>query len=91
MQATSSRAAGPGLAAGAVWNAGNTCCIAAVTNPQVGLAVAMPVMQAGLFVAGLWGICLYREIRGARALAAYWCSGAVLVLGVALLAAAKRG
>lgn len=44
-QATSSRAAGPGMAAGFCWNAGNCCCILAVTDPRVGLAVAMPIMQ----------------------------------------------
>ena len=47
LQATSSRAAGPGMAAGVVWQLGNACCIAAVTNPHVGLAVAMPIMQVG--------------------------------------------
>ncbi|KAL4458531.1 hypothetical protein ABPG75_013396 [Micractinium tetrahymenae] len=88
-QATSSRAAAPGMAAGATWNVGNCLQILAVTNPRVGLAVAMPIMQCGLFVAGLWGIFLFREVRGARMLALYWASGLTLVIGAALLAAAK--
>jgi glucose uptake protein GlcU len=133
LQATSSRAAGPGMAAGVVWQLGNACCIAAVTNPHVGLAVAMPIMQVGrrvfnllddclfaaqhlagvpapgsrlyfssldappcplqcgLFVAGVWGIALFREITGWRALATYWVSGVLLVAGAGLLAAAKGG
>ncbi|KAL4859306.1 hypothetical protein ACK3TF_001045 [Chlorella vulgaris] len=91
IEATSSRAAGPGILAGAIWNLGNMCCIAAVTHSDLGMTVAMPIMQSGLFVAGMWGICLFKEIRGAWALAAYWASGAVLVFGVGLLAAAKQG
>ena len=90
-QATSSRAAGPGMAAGILWNAGNCCCILAVTDPHVGLAVAMPIMQCGLFVAGAWGIVLYREVRGPRPLALYWLGGTALVGGAALLAGAKGG
>lgn len=67
------------------------CCILAVTDPHVGLAVAMPSMQAGLLVAGCWGIALHREIRGRRALALWGVSGAALVAGTALLADAKGG
>ncbi|KAL4426522.1 hypothetical protein ABPG77_008380 [Micractinium sp. CCAP 211/92] len=92
--ATSSRAAVPGMAAGAAWMTGNVLSILAVTNPGVGLAVAMPIMQArecGLFVAGLWGIFLFHEVRGRRMLALYWASGLTLVAGAALLAAAKGG
>jgi hypothetical protein len=58
LQATSSRAAGPGMAAGVVWQLGNACCIAAVTNPHVGLAVAMPIMQVGRRVGKLLDSCL---------------------------------
>ena len=125
------------MAAGVCWNAGNVCCILAVTDPHVGMAVAMPIMQArgacrgtygrrpagkgplacarvlapaactsaaasttapsarpaqaGLFVAGCWGIALHREIRGTIALALWGCSGAALVAGAALLADAKGG
>jgi glucose uptake protein GlcU len=78
------------MCAGAVWSAGNTACIAAVTNPAIGLAVAMPIMQCGLFVAGIWGILLYKEIQGVRPLATYFASGAVLVFGAALLATSKQ-
>ncbi|KAI7841935.1 hypothetical protein COHA_004462 [Chlorella ohadii] len=84
-----SPAAGPGMAAGLVWNLGNLACIMAVTDKRVGLAIAMPIMQCGLFVAGIWGITLFQEIRGAQTLALYWLSGSVLVAGAALLANAK--
>lgn len=77
-----------GMAGGAVWNAGNLASILATSNPRVGLAVAYPIMQAGLFVAGLWGMAL-GELPGARIRAAYLAAGAVLLAGAALLAAAK--
>jgi hypothetical protein len=48
-------------------------------------------LQCGLFVAGIWGIALFREITGWRALATYWVSGGLLVVGAGLLAAAKGG
>lgn len=67
------------------------CCILAVTDPRVGMSVAMPIMQAGLLVAGCWGILLHREIRGWPALALWAASGAALVAGAALLADAKGG
>lgn len=79
------------MAAGLVWQGANICCILAVTNKHVGLAVATPIMQCGLFVAGAWGILLFKEIQGAWQLALYWISGATMVLGAALLAAAKGG
>lgn len=46
-QVIKSRAAGPGMAAGLVWNLGNLACILAVTDKRVGLAIAMPIMQVG--------------------------------------------
>eukprot|EP00887_Chlorella_sp_A99_P006359 scaffold3.g6359.t1 len=60
-----------------------------MADPRVGLAVAYPIMQCGLFVGGAWGILLLGEMRSARARAVYWTSGVVLVAGAALLAAAK--
>lgn len=43
---------------------GNAASILAVSDPTVGLAVAYPIMQCGLAVAGLWGVLLFREITG---------------------------
>jgi len=80
----------------------SSCCLSAIPACVNAERVAWPVpnctvlpalsptnLQCGLFVAGLWGICLFREIRGARPLMLYWLSGATLVGGAALLAAAK--
>jgi glucose uptake protein GlcU len=56
-------AAGPGIFSGAIWNLGNICSVVAVQDPGVGLAIAYPIMQCGLFVAGLWGIFLHKELQ----------------------------
>jgi hypothetical protein len=58
-------AALPGVLAGSVWNIGNAASILAVGDPSVGLALAYPIMQCGLAVAGLWGVLLFKEITGA--------------------------
>ncbi len=38
------------------------------------------------FIAGLWGMLFFGELRGVMPRLLYWVSGAVLVSGVALLA-----
>jgi hypothetical protein len=52
------------------------------------LQVAYPIMQCGLFVAGAWGILLFKELKGKWQML-YWASGAVLLAGAALLSASK--
>ena len=82
------QAALPGIASGTCWNLGNMCSILATTDPQVGLSIAYPVMQCGLFVAGLWGILLYGELRGKWQLG-FWLPGLIVLAGASMLAAAK--
>ena len=81
-------AALPGIASGTCWNLGNMCSIIATTDPQVGLSIAYPIMQCGLFVAGLWGILLYRELKGRWQLG-FWVPGLFVLAGASMLAAAK--
>ena len=81
----------PGLMSGVVWNSGNALSMLAVSDPGVGLAVAYPIMQSGLFVAGCWGVLLFGEQRGAplSARLLYWGSGALVFSGACILASAK--
>ncbi|KAK9908027.1 hypothetical protein WJX75_001764 [Coccomyxa subellipsoidea] len=81
-------AALPGILAGIIWNAGNVCSILATRNPNIGLSIAYPIMQAGLLFAGLWGILLYRELQN-REQIGYWLSSIVLIAGVTMLASSK--
>ncbi|KAK9832669.1 hypothetical protein WJX74_006041 [Apatococcus lobatus] len=81
-------AAIPGILAGCVWQIGNICSILAIKDPSVGLSIAYPVMQCGLLIAGVWGICLFGEMRhGGQT--GYWLSGAVLITGASMLALSK--
>jgi glucose uptake protein GlcU len=82
-------AALPGILSGFIWNAGNALSIIATMSSGVGLAVAYPIMQAGLFVAGLWGIILFNELKLVREQITYWIGGVVLIVGATLLAFSK--
>lgn len=76
------------MASGIIWNVGNMLSIMAVQ--VVGLPIAYPIMQCGLFVAGLWGVLLFGELKSAVAQAVYWAGGGVLIAGSALLALSGR-
>eukprot|EP00879_Flechtneria_rotunda_P015230 GHRR01015921.1.p1 GENE.GHRR01015921.1~~GHRR01015921.1.p1 ORF type:complete len:299 (+),score=102.56 GHRR01015921.1:1230-2126(+) len=77
-------AALPGILAGIIWTAGIVANMLATQS--IGLAIAYPVMQAGLFVAGLWGIVLYSELYSLSPHLVYWTGGVVVVSGAALIA-----
>ena len=55
---------------------------------QVGLAIAYPIMQCGLFVAGGWGILFFGELPRHKARVQYLGCGLALVTGAAALSAA---
>eukprot|EP00736_Rhodelphis_marinus_P013465 Rmarinus@m.18117 len=74
----------PGLSAGVIWNLGNICSV--IGTQAVGLAVAFPILQCALFVSGLWGIFVFREIREKPAIVVFFASGSVLITGAVLLA-----
>eukprot|EP00246_Nothoceros_aenigmaticus_P004916 TRINITY_DN1663_c0_g1_i1.p1 TRINITY_DN1663_c0_g1~~TRINITY_DN1663_c0_g1_i1.p1 ORF type:complete len:354 (+),score=42.66 TRINITY_DN1663_c0_g1_i1:138-1199(+) len=75
-------AALPGIAAGIIWNIGNLLSIAAIT--YLGYPVAYPIYQCGVFVAGIWGMLLYDEVRDDSA-TKFWGSALAIVVGIALL------
>ena len=51
--------------------------------------VVCVVMQAGLFIAGLWGIFLFKELKLGREQLTYWIGGVVLIIGATMLALSK--
>lgn len=59
-----------------------------LATDRVGVAVAYPLFQCGLLVAGMWGILLFDELER-PCIAAYLLSGLALVLGATFLALAK--
>jgi hypothetical protein len=81
-------AGAPGLASGVVLGAATAAALLAVQ--AVGLPVAYPVVQLGLFVAGLWGVLLYGELGFLVPQLVWWLSGAAVVAGVGLMTGAAR-
>jgi glucose uptake protein GlcU len=60
-----------------------------VATQLLGLAVAYPIMQSGLFVAGLWGILLFGELSRLTPQLVYWVGGVALTAGAVLLVVSK--
>lgn len=71
---------------GILWNIGNVCGTYAVMSP-LGLTVGYPLTQCALVVAGLWGILVFKELRGWKAILQFTVSTLLFLLpGCALLA-----
>jgi glucose uptake protein GlcU len=81
-------AAAPGVLAGIIWAAASASSMVAAAT--IGLAITYPIMQSGLFVAGLLGIVLYGELYSLQPHLVYWSSGVVLVCGIVLVSGAGR-
>jgi hypothetical protein len=75
-----------GIISGTLWNISNVLAIVAI--PQLGYAVAYPILQCALFVAGIWGIVIFDEIKGKEILV-FFCSGIVLLAGAISIALAS--
>lgn len=76
-----------GILAGVLWNMGNACSILAMDAKVGGLSygVAYPLMQCALFVSGLWGIFIFREVQGHKAVGTFFAAAAVLLGGASIL------
>jgi multidrug transporter EmrE-like cation transporter len=53
-----------GIVAGALWGVANTLTVFAIKD--VGLAIAYPIWNANSVVGLIWGIVLFKELRGAK-------------------------
>lgn len=72
-----------GLLSGLLWNASNICAIIAI--PILGYGVAYPILQCALFVAGIWGIIVFKEIKGEEIIL-FFSSGGILIAGAVCVA-----
>jgi glucose uptake protein GlcU len=77
-----------GLISGTLWNISNLLALYAI--PRIGIGVAYPMLQCALFVAGLWGIFVFKEIRATAAIYTFFASGSVLIAGAAILALSQQ-
>lgn len=66
-----------------VWNTANATAIYGVTG--LGYSVSYSLIQCASVVSGMWGIFLFREIKGAAVLV-FFVSTVVVVVGAVLLA-----
>jgi len=74
-----------GLLAGSTWNIGNVCQIAAQSPPiELSYGISYPLLQCGMFFAGILGIYAFGEIQG-KAVIVFWIGAVVLSIGVVLL------
>lgn len=71
-----------GVFSGVLWNINNVFAIAAI--PLIGYSLAFPLSQCSIFVSGMWGIFLFKEIRG-TAVGAFFAGSLVLTAGAVLL------
>jgi glucose uptake protein GlcU len=75
-----------GILSGLLWNISNILAIVAI--PSLGYGVAYPILQCALFVAGIWGITVFKEIQG-RAIGVFFISGGILISGAVCVAVAS--
>jgi glucose uptake protein GlcU len=71
----------PAFASGIMWAAAQSCWF--IANEALGFATSFPIITSGPgFVASMWGVCLFNEIKGARNFG---------VLGLALIITVSSG
>lgn len=71
-----------GFASGFIWNLNNICAVGSI--PRIGYGVAYPLVQMAIFVAGAWGIYVFKEITG-RAVLVFYAAALILICGAVLL------
>ena len=67
-----------GILSGTLFNISNVLAI--ISIPELGYAVAYPILQCALFVAGLWGIFFFNEIKE-KEIVIFFLSGFILLAG----------
>ena len=75
--------AGAGIAAGALWAAGNVLSVHATM--RLGQAVGFPLTQVCVVISALWGILYFDELRDRTALLVFAASAVLVLTGAAAL------
>ena len=75
-----------GLVSGSIWQFGNVCQVIAQSYYHLPYAISYPIFQASLVFGGFLGIVLFKEIKGASAIAFFYLSSVAVVGGASLLA-----
>lgn len=72
-----------GFFAGILWGLGNAGLSFALSS-GVEFPIAVSIYNCSLFVGGLWGILIFKEIRGVRGKGLFFASACALFAGIAL-------
>jgi glucose uptake protein GlcU len=70
------------LLVGFLWNICNVFALMAI--PIVGYAIAYPIVQCAILVAGVWGVVVFKEISG-NAVKVFFMSSILVLLGAVFL------
>jgi glucose uptake protein GlcU len=73
----------PASMSGILWSIGNLFSMVSVQ--YLGEGVGYSVIQLGMMVSGLWGICLFQEITGATQICKWFASATFAVGGILFL------
>lgn len=73
-----------GILAGMVWTINTILTIGAI--PILGYAVAFPLVHCSVFISGLWGIFLFKELQGyPLGAVVFYASGMILLAGAVMI------
>eukprot|EP00300_Choanocystis_sp_HF-7_P000959 c10791_g1_i1.p3 GENE.c10791_g1_i1~~c10791_g1_i1.p3 ORF type:complete len:159 (-),score=35.87 c10791_g1_i1:44-520(-) len=79
----------PGTLSGLMWAVGQTSFFVANTN--LSLIVSFPIVSTGPgIIANIWGVFVFREVRGARNFILLGTAFALTFIGVALITVSKE-
>eukprot|EP00547_Thalassionema_nitzschioides_P018861 CAMPEP_0194238394 /NCGR_PEP_ID=MMETSP0158-20130606/5156_1 /TAXON_ID=33649 /ORGANISM="Thalassionema nitzschioides, Strain L26-B" /LENGTH=404 /DNA_ID=CAMNT_0038972635 /DNA_START=9 /DNA_END=1223 /DNA_ORIENTATION=+ len=73
----------PGAMAGSLWSFGNVGNIVAVQH--LGQGAGTSAAQAALFIAGLWGIFYFKEVKKPSVIGKWFISASMTIIGIVLL------
>ena len=72
-----------GMLSGIGWNIGNIASM--VGSNALGMTIAFPLAQCEMVIAGIWGLLLFRELKGVARIVHFFLGAAVLLGGAVLL------
>jgi len=79
----------PGWLSGVIWGLAQACWF--VANESLGVTIAYPIITTGPgVVASLWGVCVFREIKGKQNLTMLMFAFFVSVIAITLICLSKQ-
>ena len=76
-----------GILSGILFNISNLLSIIAI--PILGYGIAYPILQCAIFVSGVWGVFVFKEIQGTANIYTFFGGGIILISGAIMLAVAQ--